>query len=82
MKEITNDGNTCIRWTLTPILEDLDYADDVGLLSSRPKDMHEKMDKLTTTAPHIGVRLNNTKIKLTRNNHKTEDPITVINSDA
>ena len=82
MKEITKDGNTCIRWTVTSILEDLDYADDIGLLSSRTKDMHEKIGKLTTTALQIGLRLNNAKIKLTRNNHEAEDPITVINSDA
>ena len=82
MTEITKDGNTCIRWTLTSILEDLDYADDIGQLSSRHKDMQEKMDKLTRTAPQIGLRLNTAKIKLTRNNYKTDDPITVINSDA
>ena len=82
MKEITKYGNMCIRWTFTSILEDLEYADDIGLLSSRHKDMQEKMDKLTTTAPQIGLRHNNAKIKLTRNNHKAEDPITVINSDA
>ena len=82
MTEITKDGNTCIRWTLTSILEDLDYADDIGLLSSRHKDMQEKMDKLTRTAPQIGLRLNTAKMKLTRNNYKTDDPITVINSDA
>ena len=46
----------------------LDYADDIGLLSSRHKDMQERMDKLTTTAPQIGLRLNTAKIKLTRNN--------------
>ena len=82
MTEITKDGNTCIRWTLTSFLEYLDSADDIGLLSSRPNDMQEKMDKLTTTAPQIGLRLNNAKIKLTRNNHKTEDPITGITSVA
>ena len=82
MTEITKDGNTCIRWTLTSILEDLDYADDIGLLSSRHKDMQEKMDKLTKTAPQIGLRLNAAKTKLKRNNYKTDNPITVINSDA
>ena len=44
--------------------------------------MQEKMDKLTTTAPQIGLRLNTAQITLTRNNHKTEDPINVINGDA
>ena len=60
----------------------LDYADDIGLLSSRHEDMQEMMDKLTTTAPQIGLRLNAAKTKLKRNNYKTDNPITVITSDA
>ena len=43
------------------ILEDLDYADDIGLLSNRHKDMQEKMDKLTTTAPQIGFKAQHSK---------------------
>ena len=63
--EITKDGNRGIRWALTSILEELDYADDIGLLSSRYKDMQEKIGKLTTTAPQIRVKLNAAKNKLT-----------------
>ena len=81
-KEITKDGNMGIRWTFTSIMEDLDYADDIGLLFSRHKDIHEKMDKLTTAAPHIGLKLKTTKTKLMRNNYKTYNPITINNSDA
>ena len=71
MIEITKNGNRGIRWTLTSILEDLDYADDIGLLSNRHKDMQEKMDKLTRTAPQIGLKLNTAKTKLMRINNKT-----------
>ncbi|KAI0228948.1 putative uncharacterized transposon-derived protein F52C9.6 [Lamellibrachia satsuma] len=78
MIEITKNGNRGIRWTLTSILEDLDYADDIGLLSNRHKDMQEKMDKLTTTAPQIGLKLNTAKTKLMRIN-KTDNPITINN---
>ena len=53
MTEITKHGNRDIRRTLTSILEDLDYTDDIGLLSSRHKDMTEYINKLTTTTPHI-----------------------------
>ena len=42
MTEITKDGNRGISWTFISILEDLDCADDIGLLSSRHKDMQEK----------------------------------------
>ena len=41
--------------------------------------MQEKMDKLTTTAPQIGLKLNTAKTKLMRINYKTENPITINN---
>ena len=64
-------------------MEDLDYADDIGLLSNRQKDMQGKMDKLTTTtALQIGLKLNTAKTKLMRINYKTDNPITINNSDA
>ena len=34
-----------ISWSFTSVLEDLDYADDIGLLSSRHKDIKEKVDR-------------------------------------
>ena len=40
------------------------------------------MDKLTTTAPQIGLKLNTAKTKLMRINNKTDNPITINNSDA
>ena len=40
------------------------------------------MDKLTTAAPHIGLKLKITKPKLMSNNYKTYNPITISNSDA
>ena len=80
MTDITKGGNKDSRWTLTSILEDFDYADDIGLLSSRYKDMQEKADKLTTTAPQIGLKLYTVKTKLMRKNVKTD--ITTTNSDA
>ena len=61
------------------ILEDLDYAVDTGLLSSRHKDMKKKMDKLKTTASQIGLKLNTAKTKLMRINYKTYNPITINN---
>ena len=43
----TTDGNlTGIRWKFTPELEDLDFADDVALMSSTRKHMQNKSKKL------------------------------------
>ena len=41
--------------------------------------MQEKMDKLTRTAPQIGLKLNTAKTKLMRINNKTDNPITINN---
>ena len=62
-------------------MEDLDYADDIGMLSSSHKDIQEKMDKLTTTAPHLRLKLNTAKTKLIRNNYKTDNSIAITHND-
>ena len=33
LRQVTSGGRRGIRWTLTSVLEDLDYADDVALLT-------------------------------------------------
>ena len=79
METGASDGHLPQSWT---ILDDMDYADDIGLLSSRHNDMQENMDRLTTTAPQVGLKLNTAKIKLVGNNYKTDNPITINSSDA
>ena len=32
LRQVTSGGRTGSRWTLTSVLEDLDYADDIALL--------------------------------------------------
>ena len=39
MRKITTNKRRGIRWNLTTILEDLDFADDITLLSSKFKDL-------------------------------------------
>ena len=48
----TNNRKRGLRWKLTSVLEDLDYADDVALMSSRFADLQEKTDRLIATASH------------------------------
>lgn len=45
MKNTTNVRRG-LRGKLTTLLEDLDYADDIALLSSRHKDLQEKHSRL------------------------------------
>ena len=50
MKQATSDKKTGIQWTFTKQLEDLDFADDISLLSHRHQDAQEKKRKLRRQA--------------------------------
>ena len=77
MKRTTADKKRGIQCKLNSVLEDLDFADDVGLLSSRHSDIQEKMDGLTSFASHIGMKVNVGKTKLFRLNTTSNQSVTV-----
>ena len=56
----TNNRKRSLRWKLTSVLEDLDYADDVALISRRFADLQEKTDRLVATAGVVGLKINRT----------------------
>ncbi|KAI8511975.1 hypothetical protein Bbelb_110750 [Branchiostoma belcheri] len=58
MKNVTQEKQRGINWTEHKILEDLDYADDLGLLAHRHREVQEKAGKLHKTASTIGLRQN------------------------
>ena len=68
----TNNRKRGLRWKLTSVLEDLDYADDVALISSRFADLQEKTDRLIATASVVGLRIYPRKTTL-RMNHRCTD---------
>ena len=59
-----------MRRKLISLLEDLDYADDVGLLSSSFADLQEKTDRLVATAIVVGLKINPGKTRTLRMNHR------------
>ncbi len=42
MRSVTRGKHQGIQWTLTSLLEDLDYADDLGLLSHKHQEIQQK----------------------------------------
>ena len=54
---------TGIRWDFTRLLEDIDYPDDLLLLSSRVDHMQEKTAGLEENAGRVGLKLNPQKCK-------------------
>ncbi|KAL3868729.1 hypothetical protein ACJMK2_041499 [Sinanodonta woodiana] len=77
MRRTTEDKIQGIQWTLTSMLDDLDYADDIGLLASKHQDIQQKTQQLVQTANTIGLRVNIEKTKVLRKNIRADNPITI-----
>ena len=78
MRKTTADKARGIRWNFNTVLEDLDFADDIALLSSKFSDLDEKTQKLTTEAERIGMKLNPKKCKTLRSQQtKNKELITL-----
>jgi len=60
----TTNARRGLRWNLTSVLEDLDYADDIALLTSRHKDLQEKFSRLHQVSRYTGLCINTTKTKV------------------
>ena len=74
---MTSGGRRGIRWTLTSVLEDLDYADDIALLARRHQDMQAKTNALATTAGNLGLKINIKKTRHLRMSGRTNKSIMV-----
>ena len=55
MKETALGDKSSIKWTFTETLGDLDFADDISLLSHRYSDIQRKSDELARNAGKIGL---------------------------
>ena len=53
MRKTTVDKRRGIRWNFTTLLEDLDFADDIVLLSSKFNDSHERTGRLAEEAASV-----------------------------
>ena len=71
------DKKRGIQWTFTASLEDLDFADDLALLSHRMQDMRDKTQALEVQGAKVGLRVNAMKTKLMRIGTKRGDSVWV-----
>ena len=60
-QQSTTGQKTSIQWTFTTQLEDLDFADDISLLSQRQQDAKEKLGRVAAEAEKTGLRINTGK---------------------
>ena len=68
MKKTAENDNDGIKWNFTTVLEDIDFADDLALLSSKKKHIQEKVDRLCKHGKEIGMKSSIKKTKLMRYN--------------
>ena len=63
MRQTTQNAQQVIQWTLFSQLEDLDYADDIALLSTPANYMQKKAQHLTENPRKPGLLINQKKTK-------------------
>ena len=61
MRKSTKHGNTGIRRKFNSFLEDLDFADNIALISSSRRHIQSKVNNLTHYAKVMGLRINTAK---------------------
>ena len=70
MRETTKDKKRGLQWSLTELLENIDYADDIALILPCHTDMKEKLLELDEEVRKTGLKIN-VSLKL---NHTIEAP--------
>ena len=66
MRRTTEANRDGIQWTVTTRLEDLDFADDIALLSHNHQGMQTKATRLAKISAKAGLRISKSKTKVIR----------------
>ena len=81
MRKTTVHQRTGIQWTLFTQLEDLDFADDLALVSESHRHMQQKTERLQVNSGLLGLRIDTGKTKVMKVNPRSCDPI-LVNGEA
>ena len=65
-KKATSEARRGIRWNFMAVLEDLDFADDIALLSAKIQDLKDKTKNVIKESERVGLKLNAKKCKTLR----------------
>ena len=77
MKTATREGRNGIQWTLWKQLDDLDFADDLALLSHNQQQMQDKTNKVAAKSAQVGLNIHKDKTKLMRINPTGTERVTL-----
>ena len=81
MRQSTAGKKTGIQWTFTKQLEDLDFADDISLLSHRQQDAQEKLECVAAEAEKTSLGINIGKTEILRIDNIQQGPIRLHQED-
>ena len=76
-RAVKNQKRNGIQWTLWSQLDDLDFVDDLALLSHNHQQMQQKTSDLHHTSVQVGLTLNKQKTKILRISAGTDEPVTI-----
>ncbi|VDP39974.1 unnamed protein product [Schistosoma margrebowiei] len=76
MKTSTSEGKRGIQWTAQNQLDDLDFADDLALLSNTHEQMQMKTTSLAAASAPVGLNINMGKKKVLNCNTENTNSIT------
>ena len=74
-EEVNTDKSRGIQWDLLSHLKDLDFADDLAILSTNLNNMQEKSSLLNKYSNQTGLHISTTKTKAMKINSKTTSQI-------
>ena len=75
MKTETKGKRNGIQWKILTQLDDLDFADDLALMSHSHRQMQVKTTNLARISAQVGLKINKKKTKILRLNTTCERPI-------
>ncbi|KAL9961748.1 hypothetical protein ACROYT_G030755 [Oculina patagonica] len=75
MRRTTEKRQNGIQWALITRLEDLDFADDIALLSHNHRSMQSKLPRLAKISMPTGLRISKSKTKAIRVKTRNADRI-------
>ncbi|VDO86388.1 unnamed protein product [Schistosoma margrebowiei] len=81
MKKSTSEGKHGIQWTSRMQLDDLDFADDLALLSQTQQQMQEKTTSVAAASAAVGLNIHKEKSKTLRYNTACTNPVTIDGDD-
>ncbi|VDP56985.1 unnamed protein product, partial [Schistosoma mattheei] len=77
MKISTSQGKHEIQWTARMQLSDLDFADDLALLSHTQQQMQKRTTSIAAASAAVGLNIHEEKSKILRYNKTSTSPITL-----